>query len=185
MDLRELWNYFSIKHVQHLEIWTLEKSKVARKMLEDKRNSRVYLKKIEFKDAMMIKGCGNFTHPWMEGYNYGHFSDCEVKFWFSTITSPRKRYFSIFRKEDNAFIGFLGLKHYNKLLKTSKLGIVFDANQVSQGYGYEAMEILLDYYFDNLGFKELYLDVNDFNIRAYKLYKKLVFVEERHKLEVI
>lgn len=157
---------------------------MSRKILEGKENFRVYLKRIELKDAMGIQEWGNFSHPWMEGYNYGHFSDCEVRFWFSTITSSRKRYFSVFRKKDDAFIGFLGLKHYNQILKTAKLGIVFDANQVSQGYGYEAMKILLDYYFDDLGFRELYLDVNDFNIRAYKLYKKLGFVEEDHKLEV-
>lgn len=153
-------------------------------ILKDKSDSRVYVKKIEYADAFGVKNWGNFDNPWMEGYNYGNFSDPEIRFWFSSITGPRKRYFAVKRKEDDLFIGFLGLKNYNTFTRTAKLGIVFDANFVSQGYGYEAMEILLDYYFDDLKFKELYLDVNNFNIRAIGLYKKLGFVEEDCKLQV-
>ncbi|MDD7463011.1 MAG: GNAT family N-acetyltransferase [Anaerococcus sp.] len=157
---------------------------MARKILKDKRDSRVYIKKIEYEDAYQVKNRGNFDDPWMHGYNYGNFTDPEIRFWYTSITGPRKRYFAVKRKEDDAFIGFLGLKNYNTFMGTAKLGIVFDANFVSQGYGYEAMEILLDYYFDDLGFNELYLDVNDFNLRAFRLYKKLGFVVEDHCLQV-
>lgn len=157
---------------------------MAKKILTNKEDSRVYLKRIEFEDALNFKDWTNFSNPCMKGYNYGNLTCSEIKFWFNSITSPKKRYFAIIRKEDGRFIGFLGLKHYNKLLKTAQLGIVLDADNVSKGYGYEAMQILLDYFFENLKFKELYLDVNDFNYRAYKLYKKLGFVEEGYKLEV-
>ncbi|MDD7305771.1 MAG: GNAT family N-acetyltransferase [Peptoniphilaceae bacterium] len=157
---------------------------MAKKILKDKKDFRVYLKRIEYEDAIGVQRWGNFDNPWMEGYNYGFFTEAEVRYWYSTITGPRKRYFAVRRKEDDLFIGFLGLKNYNTLAKTAKLGIVFDADFVSLGYGYEAMQILLDYFFDDIKFKELYLDVNDFNIRALRLYQKLGFKVYDHTLEV-
>lgn len=157
---------------------------MGRKILKDRYNSRIYVKKLEYEDAFGVKYWSNFADPRFAGYNYGSFTDPEVRFWYSSITGPRKRYFAVKRKEDDLFIGFMGLKSYNTVLKTAKLGIVFDAAFVSQGYGYEAMEILLDYYFEDLQFKELYLDVNDFNKRAIGLYKKLGFVVEDHGLQV-
>ncbi|MDU2830583.1 MAG: GNAT family protein, partial [Anaerococcus sp.] len=42
-------------------------------------------------------------------------------------------------------------------------------------FGYKAMKILLDYYFNDLKFHELNLDVNNFNKRAISLYEKLGF----------
>lgn len=157
---------------------------MGRKILKDRHNSRVYVKRLEYEDAYGVKEWTNFDSPLFSGYNYGNFTDPEVRFWYSSITGPRKRYFAVKRKEDDLFIGFMGLKSYNIVLKTAKLGIVFDANFVSQGYGYEAMKILLDYYFEDLKFRELYLDVNDFNTRAINLYKKLGFVEVDHGLQV-
>lgn len=71
----------------------------------------------------------------------------------------------------------MGLKNYNPLTKKAKLGIVFDPNFTSMGYGYAAMEILLDYYFNTLKFRELLLEVNLFNDRALRLYKSLGFKE--------
>ena len=46
------------------------------------------------------------------------------------------------------------------------------------------MKILLDYYFNDLKFYELYLDVNDFNKRAFNLYDKLGFKAIGKTIEV-
>ncbi|MDU2202474.1 MAG: GNAT family N-acetyltransferase, partial [Anaerococcus hydrogenalis] len=43
---------------------------------------------------------------------------------------------------------------------------------------------LLDYYFNDLKFYELYLDVNDFNKRAFNLYEKLGFKKTGKTAEV-
>jgi diamine N-acetyltransferase len=150
---------------------------MSKEILNDKRNSRVYLRRISYKDALDLKNRTNFEEERLSGYNYGNFTDADVRFRYSGITAQRRKYFAIKRKEDDRFIGFLGLKNLNSISKKAKLGIVFDASFVSQGYGYEAMLILLDYFFDEMGYKELDLEVNDFNERAYRLYKKLGFKE--------
>ena len=147
------------------------------KMPNKNPNYRVYLEKMDRKTAYELKNWDNFANPYLSGYNYGNLSDFEINFWYNSISTPRKRYFAIRRFEDDRLIGFLGLKNYNPLSKKSILGIVFDAGFTSMGYGHDAMEILLDYYFNDLRFKEISLEVNLFNQRALNLYKKLGFIE--------
>lgn len=139
--------------------------------------SRVYLEKITKSAAFELKDWGRFEDPRLSGYNYGSLSDMETNFWYRSVTTPRKRYFAVRLVEDDRFIGFLGLKNYNPITRRAKLGIVFDPNYVSEGYGYEAMEQFLDYYFNELKFMEMILEVNLFNDRALALYQKLGFHE--------
>ncbi|WP_416335109.1 GNAT family N-acetyltransferase [Anaerococcus sp. DFU013_CI05] len=150
--------------------------------LKDKH--RVYIEKINRETAYGFKDRGEFDDPRLAGYNYGGLTDFEINFWYNSVTTPRKRYFAVKKTDDNRFIGFMGLKNYNPLTKKAKLGIVFDPNFVSAGYGYEAMSIFLDYYFNELKFREMILEVNLFNERAIKLYKKLGFKECGKKTEV-
>ncbi len=145
---------------------------------------RVYIEKITRQTAMEFKNWGDFDDPRLSGYNYGNLTDFEINFWFSTVTTPRKKYFAVKKADDDRFIGFLGLKNYNPIAKRAKLGIVFDPNYVSDGYGYDAMRELLDYYFNEINFKELILEVNLFNSRAIKLYEKLGFKEDGYTEEV-
>ena len=100
---------------------------------------RIYLDKIDRESALELKNRGNFTDPRLIGYNYGNLTDFELRLWYGNINMPNKRYFAVRRKEDDRFIGFIGLKNINPILKRAKLGIVFDANYVSLGYGYEAL----------------------------------------------
>lgn len=140
-------------------------------------NSRVYIEKINRQTAFEIKDWDLFDDPLLSGYNYGNLTDFEINFWYNSISTPRKRYFAVRKKDDDRFIGFLGLKNYNPIIKRAKLGIVFDPNFVSEGYGYDAMEVFLDYYFKSLKFREMILEVNLFNQRALSLYEKLGFKE--------
>lgn len=146
--------------------------------------SRVYIERINRKTAYELKNWGNFDDPRLSGYNYGNLTDFEINIWYKSISTPLKRYFAVRRRVDDRFIGFMGLKNYNPILKKSKLGIVFDPNFVSAGYGYDAMVDFLDYYFNILKFKELTLEVNTFNNRALGLYKKLGFIEYGTDIEL-
>ena len=57
-----------------------------------------------------------------------------------------------------------------------QLGILIgDKNQWSKGYAYEASKRIIDFCFDNLGFKRIVLGVKMSNLFAIKLYKKLGF----------
>lgn len=146
--------------------------------------SRIYLTEIDNETALELKNWENFTDPKLSGYNYGNLTDFEIKLWQGTIAMPNKRYFAVKIVEDHRFIGFIGLKNINPLLKRAKLGIVFDPNFVSKGFGYEAVCALLEVFFDEMNYKNLYLDVNTFNERAIKLYKKCGFKEVSYSREI-
>src|SRR5690606_6791453 len=54
-------------------------------------------------------------------------------------------------------------------------GIHLGADYINQGYGSEAMLVYLDFFFHELGFGEMVLDVAAVNPRAVHLYEKLGF----------
>ena len=145
---------------------------------------RIYLSKIEREDALELKEWGNFSDPRLIGYNYGNLTDFELRLWYGNINMPNKKYFAVRRKEDDRFIGFIGLKNINPILKRAKLGIVFDANYVSLGYGYEAIREIFVKFFDEMRYRTLYLDVNLFNERAIKAYEKAGFKMTSYTREV-
>lgn len=146
--------------------------------------NRIYLEKIDIETAFLVKEWTDFKDPRLVGYNYSSLSDFEIKIWYGSITTPRKKYFAVKRYEDDRFIGFIGLKQINPITKKAKLGIVFDSAYTSMGYGSEAIDLLLDKAFRDYKLKEVSLDVNLFNERAYKAYKKCGFKDDCELTEV-
>ncbi len=145
---------------------------------------RIYLEKINIEKAKDFKLWTDFTNPYLQGYNYSSLSDFEIQIWYGSVSTPRKKYFSINKIEDDRFIGFIGLKEINPLLKKAKLGIVFDSKYTSMGYGKEALEDLLDHFFRSMKYRELILDVNQFNDRAINLYNSVGFLKYEQKIEL-
>lgn len=134
--------------------------------------------------ARLLKEWTDFKDPRLVGYNYSRLSDFEIKLWYGSISAPGKKYFAVKKTDDNRFIGFIGLKQINYLTKKAKLGIVFDSAFTSLGYGSEAINFLLDKAFNDYRLKEVGLDVNLFNKRALKAYKKCGFIEDGYSREV-
>ena len=50
-------------------------------------------------------------------------------------------------------------------------------NYRSQGFGTEALKVIVQYVFNDLYMNKITLSVYDFNISAYKCYKKVGFIE--------
>ncbi|MDO4594270.1 MAG: GNAT family N-acetyltransferase [Tissierellia bacterium] len=147
-------------------------------------SKRLYIKKLEFEDALHFKDWSLFDNPYLFGYNYGNFSELETRIWFNSIKTIRKKYYAVYEKKEDKFVGFLGLKNIKVFQKSARLGIVFDPGNVEKGYGYEAMMRFLDYFFNDLDFNTMELFVNSFNKRALNLYKKLGFIKISEFLEV-
>ena len=135
--------------------------------------SRIYLTSIDNKTAFELKNWENFTDPKLAGYNYGGLTDFEIKLWQGTISMPNKKYFAVKRVEDDRFIGFIGLKNINPFFKRAKLGIVFDPNFVSKGYGYEAVSALLEVFFDKMNYNNLY-QMSTPSMKGLKIFIKNV-----------
>ncbi len=110
-------------------------------------------------------------------YNISELSMLELKLWYSFRKKNIKtRYFSVFK--GNIMVGYVGLKDLNIFKKTGFLGIAFDPNYLGQGFGTEALRMLLEHYFMEMKFKTLFLEVNAFNKRAIKMYKNAGFKNE-------
>lgn len=136
--------------------------------------NNISLKKVEYEDSLKLKEWGEYEDPIFMGYNYNKLTENESKYWFvSKQKMFNSKYFSI--NLDDKMIGYVGVKEINSLKKTGKLGIVFDPNFVSKGYGKIAMKIFLDYYFNTLKMKKIVLEVNSWNHRAIKLYEHYGF----------
>ncbi|MHB8992585.1 MAG: GNAT family N-acetyltransferase, partial [Chloroflexota bacterium] len=72
-------------------------------------------------------------------------------------------------------IGWITLRNVNVEAGTSVLGIALDPTRMGMGYGTDALMAFLDYYFDDMGFREMWLDVAAFNHRAMRSYEKCGF----------
>jgi RimJ/RimL family protein N-acetyltransferase len=80
--------------------------------------------------------------------------------------------------ETDALVGNVGLTGIDQLHRTCSIG-VFIGNKAywGQGYGPEAMRLLLGYTFDYLNMHSVRLSLFDFNARGLAAYRKLGFKE--------
>jgi len=90
----------------------------------------------------------------------------------------------VISKEDDSgpLIGNCGIHNIDWKNRFGEVGIMIGEKVYhNQGYGTEAMELLLEYAFYTVNLNRIELLVYDYNTRAIKLYKKLGFMEEGRK----
>jgi RimJ/RimL family protein N-acetyltransferase len=93
--------------------------------------------------------------------------------WFSDMFSGRRHWAVDSRAGD--LMGRISIRDIDTERKQARLGITFSASFVGRGLGTEAMHRFLDYYFDELGFVSMVLDVAAPNERAVRSYRSLGF----------
>lgn len=147
------------------------------------RGSRIIIKPLELDDIYKMKMWGFHDNPLISDYNFPPMTDKEIEKWYKNKTATWKnKYYGIFN-EENFLIGYLGIKDLKLLKKESTLGLVFDPNYVSKGYGTETLKTFLKYYFFEMGMKRMYLEVAEFNIRALRLYENMGFKKNGYYLD--
>jgi RimJ/RimL family protein N-acetyltransferase len=94
-------------------------------------------------------------------------------------TNESSKVFSIKLKENNKIIGIAG---FDDIVKDNKVSTLFigigDKNLRGQGFGKEAINLLLKYGFEKLDFHRIQLNVLQFNQTAINMYEKAGFVKE-------
>ena len=86
--------------------------------------------------------------------------------------------FGIVTLDDDKLIGTVSLEEINNINRTATLGIfIGDDNYRNDGYGTEAIKLILDFGFNYLNLNNIKLDLLSFNERAEKCYKKCGFKE--------
>ena len=86
--------------------------------------------------------------------------------------------FVIVTLDKDKMIGTIGLESVDAINRTATLGIfIGDKNFRNNGYGTEAIRLILDYGFNYLNLYNIKLDLMEFNERALACYKKCGFKE--------
>jgi RimJ/RimL family protein N-acetyltransferase len=86
--------------------------------------------------------------------------------------------FAIVRLEDDTLLGNCGFNEINQVMQNAIVGLfIGDEDNRNQGYGQEALNLLLDYGFNYLNLNNIMLKVFSFNERAIQCYKKVGFKE--------
>ncbi|MCL5094084.1 MAG: GNAT family N-acetyltransferase [Patescibacteria group bacterium] len=87
-------------------------------------------------------------------------------------------------KENDRSIGTIGLHDFKNIHRHGELGIAIGEKDCwSQGYGAEAIKILLDYAFNSLNLHKVNLGVIQPNARAFRCYSKCGFIKEGEQRE--
>ena len=76
---------------------------------------------------------------------------------------------------DRQLIGRLFLRHVRPGERSSILGIDLDPRFVGQGFGTDALQAFLGYYFGRAGFRRMCLSVAGYNTRARRSYERCGF----------
>ena len=137
--------------------------------------SRIKISGLKLADVYQMRNWGYHDNPLLGDYNFPDMNDKELKTWYRSKTfSLNNKYYGIFDGEAK-LIGYMGIKDIRRIKRESTLGIVFDPNYVSLGYGTECLSTFLNHYFTKMKMKKMYLEVAEFNKRAYRLYEKMGF----------
>ena len=104
----------------------------------------------------------------------------------NSAKDTKNRNFNIIELSENKIIGTLGLEHINWIERSAVLGIfIGDKDFRSNGYGTEAIRLLLEYGFKYLNLHSIRLDLLAINERAHKCYLKCGFKDTGRSREAI
>ncbi|KNF07145.1 acetyltransferase, GNAT family [Gottschalkia purinilytica] len=136
---------------------------------------RVKILPLKLEHVFKMKNWGKYQSLLFEDYNFPDLNDREVKKWFDIKTSEKTSKNFIVINENEIIIGYVAIKNIKKLNKSSTLGITFDYNYINKGYGTDTILAMLDYYFNVMKMRTMYLDVAKHNKRAIRCYEKCGF----------
>ena len=94
--------------------------------------------------------------------------------------------FNIVELDNNQLIGTVGLEHFNWIERSAVLGIfIGDENYRNNGYGTEAIKLILEYGFKYLNLHSIRLSLFSVNERAHKCYLKCGFKDTGRNREKV
>ena len=102
------------------------------------------------------------------------------------VKNTENRSFDIVELENNKLIGTIGLEKINWINRSAVLGIfIGDEEYRNNGYGTEAIKLILEYGFKYLNIHNIRLDLISMNERAHKCYLKCGFKDAGRSREEV
>jgi RimJ/RimL family protein N-acetyltransferase len=135
---------------------------------------RVTIRPLRKQDLDVMSGWDTFEDPLYRLFDWPRRSSVENGLWYADLVRDRRRVYYAVDDEWQTVIGRISLREIRRR-ESSRLGIGFGEQYVSQGYGSEALLLFLRYYFRRLGFERMVLDVAAINLRALRLYERCGF----------
>jgi diamine N-acetyltransferase len=136
---------------------------------------RVILRLLRRADLGEMASWRPFDDPLFAEANWTQRSLDELNRWYTRCSRDSQRLLCAVTDQSGQIIGSITLRERDGL-RSARLGITLGADFVDQGYGTEALTLFFDYYFGELGFAKMVLDVVGYNQRAIRVYRKLGFV---------
>ena len=130
---------------------------------------------LQLKNVYDLRDWESYDDPLFRDYNFPELDDHEVRQWFKTrVELSSSQNFAVVNNCGKT-IGLIHIKNIKKILKVASLGIVFDSKYINQGYGTKSLQAVLEYFFESMNMRTLYLDVATHNKRAIRCYEKCGF----------
>ena len=157
---------------------TNEKDSIRRVMFLE--GDRVYLRPLEKIDLPLLQIWANDAELRGQTGEVMPSSQAGMEDFYEKVRTDTSRvWFVIVLKENERMIGEAGLLRMFPAWRTTDLSIIIgDKEAWAQGYGVEAILLLLDYAFGYLNMHRVALGVVGFNERALRFYEKVGFQRE-------
>lgn len=138
---------------------------------------KVYLSPICLEDAeTYTKWLNDLSVTEKLGTSSNMISVCGEQEWINK--NSQRTIFAIIKTENDELIGNCGFNNVNQIHQCAEVGIfIGDEENRNNGYGSEAMSLLIDFGFNHLNLNNIMLKVFAFNEHAINCYKKAGFKE--------
>ena len=145
------------------------------------RGRKVIIRSMIKEDVEKMQVWRPFADPLDSLWNASQHSS-ENYVWFQAQADDPSRQWYAIEDPSGRLVGRLSLRQISGR-KSARLGITLGAEYVGQGYGTDAIRTFLAYYFRELGFETLYLDVAAPNKRAIRCKEKCGFkqIDSRYR----
>lgn len=135
---------------------------------------KTIVKSMDMEEVPKLSDWTDNEDPIFFDYNFPVLKREEQINWFKKKSSGTKRLFTI-QDFDQNVIGYMSLRNVNIILRRAEFGIVLNPAVMNKGYGSDALKVLIKWFFEELGYRQLVLTVALYNKRALHIYKKLGF----------
>jgi RimJ/RimL family protein N-acetyltransferase len=118
-----------------------------------------------------------YESPFFSHINLDLESEGAKRRWYELRLASRYPFWFAIDTFDTKLIGELALRELDRRKRSTRLGIHLSPSYIGQGLGSDALGALLEFYFGELGFRHMHLDVARYNQRAIRCYQKCGFVK--------
>jgi diamine N-acetyltransferase len=122
-----------------------------------------------------------YPDPLFFHYNLPDMTGDQKEAWFIKRKNDTSALWFSIDDSKGQLVGFACLNNIEPTSKSAWLGIYFGYEFVNQGKGTDAMLTLMRYFFEEMKFERLLLDVASYNQRAIRCYEKCGFELSRKK----